>query len=255
LGELLAVGSISLAWFRHGNFLAFADTLLPQTWEDNLRLLHFWNTQIATGAIHLFDGAAVLFNMIPALVWKWTGSMWMAQVVTHLIWYMAAVWSMAGMVWLLYRGPLRWWAILTSATLYGLNHYLSAIWVGFNKPNIALYAVLPLFLGIWIRLLDGTLPVWPWLGLAALLTLPASTVGTNTPIVVVGISALGTAALWACVRAGRMKDNRLLYGVLGKTLLMCALLAGLHAFWVIPQLVLALGDPSKTPLATARQQA
>jgi hypothetical protein len=255
LGGLLAVGSIPLAWFRHGNFLASADTLLPQTWEDNLRLLHFWNTQIATGAIHLFDGAAVLFNMIPALVWKWTGSMWMAQVVTHLIWYMAAVWSMAGMVWLLYRGPLRWWAILTSATLYGLNHYLSAIWVGFYKPNIALYAVLPLFLGIWIRLLDGTLPVWPWLGLAALLTLPASTVGTKTPIVVVGISALGTAALWACVRAGRMKDKRLLYGVLGKTLLMCALLAGLHAFWVIPQLVLALGDPSTTPLATARQQA
>lgn len=253
-GILLLMALIPLIWFRHGAFLASADTLLPQTWADNLELLGPWNRHLGTGTLYIFDGAAFLFNLLPAAVLRLGGSLLLAQMVEFCFWFGLAVFSMNSMMRLLYEGPYPRLARMAATVFYACNFYVAPIWTGFNKPNIVLYAVFPLFLAGYVRLLEGEGRRLSLIICLALFSILASAVGTNTPIVGVAAVALGLTTivlLIGNIRAGKIS-------LLGKNLLSVVLLIGLmaclHAFWIIPQIWGATTSVSNLPLAAARNQ-
>ncbi|MBI4314268.1 MAG: hypothetical protein HY594_05585 [Candidatus Omnitrophica bacterium] len=250
---MLALSLIPLIWFRHGRMLASLDTLLPQNWSTNLEFLHAWNHRLGTGTIHLFDQAAFLFNSLPALVLESGGSMLLAQQVTYCFWFAAAAWSMYAMMALLY--PHSRIARLAAATFYACNFYVSPIWIGFNKPNIALYAVLPILTAWTLHLFRGEKPIWPTVGWIAGVSLAAASAGTNTPIVVlgglVGFGILLYGIAWS-IAQHRWKSALRTVWASGILLL---LIASLHAFWWLPQLVNGLWGTGHQPLGEARAQA
>lgn len=254
LGLVALLGFIPLRWFR-GTLLASMDTLLPQSWDHTMELLHVWNHRIGTGTIHTFDAAAWVFNVVPAAVLRWGGSMQLAQQIEFCVWYGLSGISMYLMMRLLYHGPHPVVARLAATGFYVCNFYIAPIWTGFNKPNIALYAFLPLLIVGLLKVLWGTWRVLPALGGVALLSAGIAAVGTNTPIVGIAVIAWGVVTAAALVEAARRRALHDVGRRIFISMIFVIVVLGIHAFWVLPQWMVTLPELPQSSLPEAHAQA
>ena len=232
---ILLWGLTPLTWFRPGHLITTTDLFLPTTPADWYSQLFVWNPRFGTGAEYMTGPSALISNGLTAAVIALGGAERLAQQVDFVVWFLLPGLTMWWLLRQLLPDRRHWIVHLVAVNVYMFNLFLEAMWAG-NKAGLSAYAVLPLLLGILYRALETR----RWVTHAAAFAL-ASILGSGASVnpQVTVVMVLAVLVFLVCYAVARSRGRRAFLELAGFLALTMLLTVGCHAFWLMPQIVLA----------------
>ncbi len=227
------------SWFKNGMMVASPDTTLPFKMHEWRQYFFAWNYQIGTGTEFLFDSSALIFNALPTFL-QWLGiSFIMAQRLQYVFWFMLPGFTMYYLMRTLTsefsNKKVRAATCLLAVSFYMFNLYLEPIWLGFNKNNISLYAILPLLLALFIRGIDGRMNFIRAALLIGLSSLLCSIAGTNAPILCVACLPIPLYLILYIIKLKIWRNRRNFIKVIVFFILTITFCVLVNFFWILPE--------------------
>ncbi len=234
VGCILLIGLLAVNWFRPGYLIKTEDIALPFDSHRWWQYAHAWNHLIDLGIQFWENFASLIFLALPATLRALGMSMALAQRVQYAVWFTLPGLSMYFLMTRVAPGPLARAARLVAAVFYMANLYLEPLWQGLNIANLSAYAALPALLGC---LIQGISPPCRWrtIPIMGLLSLAASGVATNPPLLMVSLLPVLLYILFDLVHHRRWRHRQDLAAI-GRYLCgLCLVVALVNSFWMIPQ--------------------
>ena len=232
------LGLAPLVWAPLDVALLSDDNALPRVPAQLPLALHSWNPLLNTGT-HYNVAHTMLAVFVPQAFLQWLGVS--AALTQRLI--AVALFSLPGFaMYALVRAILGrdgWTlrcqvAALVAASFYMFNLFQENVWVGFNVAVLAAQTTLPALIALLIRTFDGRVRRRWCVLILVPLSIVASLVGVNPPMVLVFMGTLIVFVLAYGYVCG-VWHRPVLARRMGSTVGLCLGVAlPLNAFWIFP---------------------
>ncbi|MBI4227063.1 MAG: hypothetical protein HY600_02175 [Candidatus Omnitrophica bacterium] len=229
-----AWGAVPLLWFLPGHFIHTTDLEMPIGMARWLAIATTWKSQWGTGAEWSISLPTLVPYLIPAITNWMTGSLFWAQRIEFVAWFLLPGLSMYTLMVYVSKS---WAARLVATHLYMFNLALASQWPGGQSALIA-YAVFPWVILLIVRGLRAA-RAWGFYAVAlGLLAGAGAGIGVNfaqSYVFVLGLLILIGCYLVAHRGTPEGSPIRCLafFGIAG------AIGFGCNAFWMLPQAVAA----------------
>lgn len=228
---------VPLIWFLgKGNILINGlDTnfpLDPLVWLE--RRFYVWNSSVNAGVDFSSSISGFFFHLIQAAPYLVGFSLKNVEIISILFWFSAIIFS--SLILSKHIFPKSRLAQLTCVILYSLNIYLFNTWENIKVSNLALYAVLPIFIYILDSLINGAINYRKAFLYFVLVSILASGAGINPAYFSVIVMTISTFTfLMMILRKGQLK--KIFYS--GTLALGSLILTNLY--WILPLSSFLLG--------------
>jgi hypothetical protein len=229
-------GLAPLLWFSKGMIVTSSDMRLPLTLEQFNLTWYGWNNLYNTGVNYNVQFTALTFFGLQAFLRLLNLSVISIQKIQFIIWFMLPGFSMFYMMSQLLNSKNKYLASLVAVGFYMFNLYLDPIWLGFNMANLALYAVLPFVVVVFLKGLQRKYSILKAATFISLASLIASASGANPPLLVAVVPILFLSFFIYAIKEkifskseGRKFFFKYLFFVLSPVVL-------INSFWLLPRI-------------------
>lgn len=232
------LGLAPLLWAPLDVALISDDNALPRVPAQLPLALHSWNPLLNTGT-HYNVAHTMLAVFVPQAFLQWLGvSAALTQRLIAVVWFSLSGFAMYALVRAI-LGRDGWTlrcqvAALVAASFYMFNLFQENVWLGFNVAVLAAQTTLPALIALLVRTFDGRVRR-RWCALILVpLSIMASLVGVNPPMVLVFMGTLVVFVLAYGYVCG-VWHRPVLARRMGSTVGLCLGVAlPLNAFWIFP---------------------
>ncbi len=239
-GELTLIFLFGLApilWFRENRLLNTEDFVPPPSWEEYIRFWHVWNDQLGTGALHILDSGRFPTLFIASFLQQLGVSIVPAQMAQFVFWFMFPGFAMFYLMGGVYRGANAALARLAAVLFYMFNLWLISNWLGYKEPLLAAVAIMPILLGIWVRVFAADSGYRRAILISGLVSLLGSPIGNNVSEMLVSLIPVPLLFLTVLLQNSWRRQWPSVRRILTAAVALLGLLLFLHAFWIVPEVV------------------
>ena len=250
---IIILGLAPLLWFKEGYLIKSEDLSIPLSLSEWSSYFFSWFNQRGTGTYPIDNFAALFFLFIPAFLQKIGLSIFSAQKIQFIFWFMLSGFSIYYLIVALSKNkhpsPL---VALPAVVFYMFNLYLEPVWLGFNIANLSAYVGIPFLAGFIINAIN-TKRYLKYLSLAGFLGLILSGVGVNPPIMYVTLCFMLLWLIYCFVIHVIKTKTVTATKFITFVLLLILIVTLVNAFWIYPQTERLLHSTALKPLAEYKE--
>ncbi len=248
IATIVILGLIPLLWFKSGFVIKSDDFDLPVNFQRLYYYFFSWNPLRGAGAAPLDNYPALFFFFVQAFLSKINPSFIFVEKLQFIFWFMLPGFSIGFLMRELIKESRLRLAVTIGIVIYMVNFYLESVWQGFNIANLSVYSLSPLMLTVFIKGLNRQMGFLRCIFLFGFISLAASGMGVNPPMLVLFFFILVTFFIYHILFIRRPASSKQFIFLIAYLFIIFFVFVLINAYWVLPAVGKIFDSGIRNPL-------